>query len=258
MNPHGTKIRIFLKPCCKRQFFNVNQQLTPRTVTFILKNTCLKHLKNTTLKKKDKENVLQNAVTQIMICVDLQKCLPTPVLTNSQSFCSLKLWTYNYTLYNATNKKVTCMMCDEPKSGRGANEMPSGMLKWALATIKPQHEEIFIWSDNCPSQNRNIVMVMAYFWILKIFPTLKCLLYYKTDFDCPEFQKVNLKRTGRRIVFLEEFTSIRCELNPISTEKFKHLQKLLRWIPKQFHDYYRDLVHQNTKASQGEEEADYD
>ncbi|KAK5642497.1 hypothetical protein RI129_008664 [Pyrocoelia pectoralis] len=292
------------------------------------------------LKKKDKENALQNPVTQIMICVDLQKCLATPVLTNSQSFYSLKLWTYNYTLYNATNKKVTCMMWDESKSGRGANEMAFGMLKWALAAIKPQHEEIFIWSDNCPCQNRNIVMVMAYFWILKIFPTLKCInhkfllrghthlevdashslierekkktmgfqiitpwdwqqlarmcsaknpfevenmevedfkdfkllyggstspfinrkttesgeafaisqivhlqvrsddegvLYYKTDFDCPQFQKVNLKRTGRRIVFPKELTPIRCGLNPISTKKFEHLQKLLRWIPVSGH-----------------------
>lgn len=33
-----------------------------------------------------------------------------------------------------TNKRVSCVMWDE--SNRGANEMASGMLKWAVANMK--------------------------------------------------------------------------------------------------------------------------
>nr|CAH7743470.1 unnamed protein product [Callosobruchus chinensis] len=50
------------------------------------------------LKKTDKEECAKYSASKIMLTVDLQKCLPTPLLTNSQSFYSLKLWTYNYTL----------------------------------------------------------------------------------------------------------------------------------------------------------------
>lgn len=66
-------------------------------------------------------------------------------------------------------------MWDESKSSRGANEMASGKIKWALGNVHPQHEEITIWSDNCPSENRNLLMVMAYFWLLKISPNLKTI-----------------------------------------------------------------------------------
>nr|CAH7754575.1 unnamed protein product [Callosobruchus chinensis] len=49
-------------------------------------------------------------IGEIMLTVDLQNCLITPVMTNSQSFYSLKLWTYNYPLYDSTNKVTTCVM----------------------------------------------------------------------------------------------------------------------------------------------------
>lgn len=322
-----------------------------------------KHLsdasKRYNLKKKDKEDSLQDKTTKIMICVDLQKCLPTPVLTNAQSFYSLKLWTYNYTVYNATNKKVSCIMWDESKSSRGANEMASGMLKWALANISPHHEDITIWSDNCPSQNRNLIMVMMNFWILKIFPTLntishkfllrghthlevdgshslierarkkaagfqimtpwdwqqlarmcsvnnpfevinmetadfkdvkqlfnnstspfvsrkksaqgtdfsiskivclqvraadKGILYYKTDFESEQFESIDLNRSGRRIVFPVELPPLREGLNVISTKKYKHLQNLLKWVPKQFHEFYQNLIHSEIVSEQQQDD----
>nr|CAH7765779.1 unnamed protein product [Callosobruchus chinensis] len=101
-------------------------------------------------------------IGEIMLTVDLQNCLITPVMTNSQSFYSLKLWTYNYPLYDSTNKVTTCVMWDESKASRVANEMALGMLHWAQNNIQPHHREIIVWSENCPSQNRNFIMVMAY------------------------------------------------------------------------------------------------
>lgn len=54
--------------------------------------------------------------------------------------------------------------------------MASGILKWA-ETLSESVQEITIWSDNCPSQNRNMIMVMAYFWILKKYPNIKKIDY---------------------------------------------------------------------------------
>lgn len=124
------------------------------------------------LKRTDKETAIQSDGKIKFVTVDLQKCLPTPLLTNQQSFYKLKLWTYNYTISDAAGNVTSCIMWDESKSGRGANEMASGILKWAK-TLSESVQEITIWSDNCPSQNRNMIMVMAYFWILKNYPNIK-------------------------------------------------------------------------------------
>lgn len=125
------------------------------------------------LKRADKEVAMASKGKRKFVTVDLQKCLPTPLLTNQQSFYKLKLWTYNYTISDAA-ENVTCIMWDESKSGRGASEMASGLLKW-IDTLNENVEDITIWSDNCPSQNRNFIMVMAYFWILKNYPNIKLI-----------------------------------------------------------------------------------
>nr|CAI5837196.1 unnamed protein product [Callosobruchus analis] len=299
------------------------------------------------IKKTDKEECAKYSASKIMLTVDLQKCLPTPLLTNSQSFYSLKLWTYNYTLYDSTNKITTCVMWDESKASRGANEMASGMLHWAQNNIQPHHREIIVWSDNCPSQNRNFIMVMAYVWILRQFPFLEVInhkyllrghthlevdachaliererkkavgfqimtpwdwqqlarmssannpfsiinmhsedfvncktlynsttspfmtrkkneagedvciskmihiqirqkepdiLFYKYDFSESEFHRVSLMRTGRRVQQVNELPQLFPEgTHPISSKKYQHLQKLLPWIPKEFHTFYKNL-----------------
>nr|CAH7738552.1 unnamed protein product [Callosobruchus chinensis] len=126
------------------------------------------------LKKEDKEAAIKSDGRMKLLTVDLQKCLPTPVLTNQQSFYKLKLWTYNYTISDFAGNATTCIMWDESVSGRGANEMASKLLKWA-ATINENVREITVWSDNCPSQNRNIVMVMAYFWIIHKHPHIEII-----------------------------------------------------------------------------------
>lgn len=107
--------------------------------------------------------------------VDLEKCLSTPSLTNAQSFYSLKLWTFNYTIKDTQKNLTTCCMWDESVAGRGGNEIASCLLKWAISNIDDSVEELTIWSDNCPSQNRNFNSILAYVSILNYIPTLKII-----------------------------------------------------------------------------------
>jgi len=62
------------------------------------------------LKKKDKFEAKETGCKKKTIMVDLQKCLPTPYLTNGQSFYLKKLWTLNLTIHNDTLNKATCVI----------------------------------------------------------------------------------------------------------------------------------------------------
>nr|CAH7732156.1 unnamed protein product [Callosobruchus chinensis] len=126
-------------------------------------------------KRKDKEEFRARTNSK-MITVDLQKCLATPLLQNSQSFYSLKLWTFNYTVYDASDKSASCFVWDESVSGRGGNEMASCLMRY-ISDLPDSIESVVIWSDNCPSQNRNQQMILCYFYLLMIKPSPKPKVY---------------------------------------------------------------------------------
>ncbi|KAF2890505.1 hypothetical protein ILUMI_15668 [Ignelater luminosus] len=63
----------------------------------------------------------------------------------------------------------------------------------------------------------------------------------KTSFDQKEFTTISLMRSGRRATFPKEIANLRSDANAISTKKYKRLQALLKWVPKQFHDFYKNL-----------------
>nr|CAH7747674.1 unnamed protein product [Callosobruchus chinensis] len=56
-----------------------------------------------------------------------------------------------------------CIIWDESVARKGGNEVASALLKWTEKVIVNSNiEELVIWSDNCPSQNRNIMMLVNY------------------------------------------------------------------------------------------------
>nr|CAH7735264.1 unnamed protein product [Callosobruchus chinensis] len=107
--------------------------------------------------------------------MDLQKCLPTPCLTNSRSFYLRKLWTLNLTIHCDTTGQSYCLLWDETKGQRGGNEIASCIIKWAQQNITEQVQELTIWSDNCSGQNRNKMKILAYMWLLDKIPNLKVI-----------------------------------------------------------------------------------
>ncbi|KAF2888976.1 hypothetical protein ILUMI_17197, partial [Ignelater luminosus] len=69
-------------------------------------------------------------------------------------------------------------------------------------------------------------------------------LYYKTSFDEKEFTTISLMRSGRRATFPKEIANLRSDTNAISTKKYKRLQILFKYVPKQFHDFYKFKIQQ--------------
>ncbi|KAF2893913.1 hypothetical protein ILUMI_12256 [Ignelater luminosus] len=63
------------------------------------------------------------------------------------------------------------IMWDESQAGRGG---AFGLVKWAKQVLSNSNaENLIIWSDNCSSQNRNLMMAVNYFHLLNICPSLK-------------------------------------------------------------------------------------
>ncbi|KAF2889265.1 hypothetical protein ILUMI_16908, partial [Ignelater luminosus] len=61
-------------------------------------------------------------------------------------------------------------------------------------------------------------------------------------------QEVDFNRKTRRNSYIPiSISPIRKQSKPFSAKKYYHSQKLLKWIPKRFHDYYKNLQYQNNE-----------
>nr|CAI5826811.1 unnamed protein product [Callosobruchus analis] len=159
---------------------------------------------------------------------------------------------YSLTIQDATCENSFCVMWDESVSGRGRNEVASCLIKWVEENVTDKVREITIWSDNCQSQNWNILIIMWYFYILHIKPHITTIshkflarrhthleadaftcrrsnpgtLYCTTDFN-KEFSKVNFHRRNKPNDYTPlGIAPIRGGPKPISAKKYRKASKI--------------------------------
>lgn len=65
----------------------------------------------------------------VVICFDLQKTLPTPLLTTNKVYYLRQLWTYNLCIHDLTNGKPHMYVWNESVASRGSKEIGSCLLK---------------------------------------------------------------------------------------------------------------------------------
>ena len=120
------------------------------------------------LKRKEKVRALKNDIKKRLsednscaaVTFDLQQVLMAPKLNVSSVYYKRKLSTYNLTIYNLKDGSANCYMWHEGTAGRGSNEIASCVCKW-LKTLPPETKHVYLFSDTCGGQNRNIQMAMA-------------------------------------------------------------------------------------------------
>lgn len=100
------------------------------------------------------------------VCFDLQKTLPTPVLTCNKIYYARQLWTYNLNVHDLGTNLSYMFMWHEGEASRGSNEIGSCLLKYA-EQLPPSVKHLIAFSDNCGGQNKNQFIARFWMYIVK-------------------------------------------------------------------------------------------
>lgn len=106
---------------------------------------------------------------KLVISFDLQQAMPVPKLTTGPAFYSRKIWLYNLGVHDCTNERGYMYVWTEDQAKRGADEIISAVLKFLEdnSGIIEAIEELIVFTDNCPGQNKNWQMMSFWLQLIK-------------------------------------------------------------------------------------------
>nr|XP_022906720.1 uncharacterized protein LOC111418411 isoform X1 [Onthophagus taurus] len=116
------------------------------------------HLRKAEKARSEKDDAKKlakdNATTVKAICFDLEKTLPTPVLTCSKVYYLRQLWTYNFAVHDLANNQASMFMWHEGEASRGSQEIGSCLIRY-VQQLPNSIEHLIAFSDNAGGQNKN-------------------------------------------------------------------------------------------------------
>jgi hypothetical protein len=120
------------------------------------------HLKNQARESKDFDNK-NIKKDEIIITVDCQATLLTPVLEASKCYYKMKLNIHNQTIFNNVTHEADNYLWDETQGGLDSSIFATILCKHLKKCVdnKPNIKKIIIYSDGCNYQNRSIVISNA-------------------------------------------------------------------------------------------------
>lgn len=113
---------------------------------------------------KEKTNLAKTRPEIEVITFDFQQNLPLPVSSSGEIFYKIQLWIFNFCIHVGSTGKSYCYIYDETVGGKGQNEVCSIITDFLGKHISAEVTDIYIFSDNCASQNKNAVLVQLFFY----------------------------------------------------------------------------------------------
>ena len=128
-------------------------------------------------KEKMKEDTLDahtNPNKRVLV-FDLQKTLPTSVLSTGIAYYKRQMWTYNLGIHDENLKTGFVYVWSEEQVSRGTQEIGSCILEHVFQHIPETVNHLILYSNSCGGQNRNIKMSLMLQYILHKSPFLKTI-----------------------------------------------------------------------------------
>ena len=100
-----------------------------------------------------------------MLTFDLEKSLPTPVLTTGVVYYKRQLWTYNQGVHDCRRDRGCMHMWNESVASRGSHEVGSCIISH-IKEMETDATHLILYSDACGGQNRNIYLVCLWLHIV--------------------------------------------------------------------------------------------
>nr|CAI5839316.1 unnamed protein product [Callosobruchus analis] len=102
----------------------------------------------------------------VVICFDLQKTLPTPLLTTNKVYYLRQLWTYNLCIHDLTNDRPNMYVWNESVASRGSSDVGSCLLRF-VDSLPPTITKVIAYSDSCGGQNKNKNLAKLFMYIVQ-------------------------------------------------------------------------------------------
>ena len=131
------------------------------------------------LKTEIKQRCIADA-RHVAVTFDLEQVLYSPKVNVSSLFYKRKLSCYNLTIYNLATGDVSCYMWHEGIGGRGSDEMASCVYDY-IQSLPECTEHVYLFSDTCGGQNRNIQMSAALLRACQALANIQTITQYMTE-----------------------------------------------------------------------------
>lgn len=117
---------------------------------------------------RDKTELSKTNVHVEVITFDYQQNLPLPVSSSGEVFYKIQMWVFNFCIHVASTGKSYFFLYDETIAGKGQNEVISLLNYFFKNIIRPDVTDLYMFSDNCSSQNKNFVLTQYLFSLVEI------------------------------------------------------------------------------------------
>lgn len=196
------------------------------------------HLKKAEAFRKEKKKFVIKAKRGEITCLsfDFMQNLPLPHIPSGPVYYSRQLWYNVFGVHDLSDDSVTIYRYLEHEGKKGANEVTS-MLLHAINAMpdNKRHNELVLFSDGCPGQNKNKTMVHFLYClvhVLRIFSKVTYLFPVRGHSYLPNDQDFALIGTKKKNIKMVEIP-----------EKWDKLILSARKYPSPFN--LKELTHQD-------------
>ena len=154
--------------CDKLQVVIEHGNIEAKTKAELDKEMHLRNAEAAQTAKRHASEAAKEDPSHVAVCFDLQKMLPTPVLSCSRAYYARQLWTYNFCVHNLKDGNASMFMWNESQATRGCKEIASCLLKF-ISSLPSSVTHLTAFSDNAGGQNKSHFIVK--FWLYVICNT---------------------------------------------------------------------------------------